>query len=251
MKPRRFVPFALLLSLLFACAPKRPEIPAVEVPAAPFVHALEQRRGSFLSLKAVASAQVSRKGRTRSFDSVGVLLKAQEKFKLEAYGPLGQPLIGLLWNGDEVLLRSPAAPGLQTGGLERLLGADVEPRELCAVLSGNIPDVAGYDAKAFCGEIACVLELRKGELLRRVVVPPRSGAGIRPHSSELYRGRTLLYRAEYDEWGAVSGYLFPRKIALQNPERTTGLMIEYQDLDVNAPLGDDAFTLPGMEETDR
>ena len=255
MRIARFIPL-VVLPLLFSCAAHKTEVPLAEAPAEPLIRALNDHRQSFRSLKAVAAVQVSRKGRRRSFDSVGVLVRAEDRFKLEAYGPLGQPMYVLLWNGSEVLHRSLFEPVQRSpkAALAQLLGADVEPQELCAVLSGNIPDIAGYDAKAFCGAGVCALELRKGDTLRRLRVsspPAGDGSAVQLLSSELYRGTTLLYRADYEAHEVHDGYLLPRRITVSNPERSTALAVEYQDVEVNTAVGDAAFTLDRAGGTDR
>src|SRR5574341_1207199 len=113
----------VLLPLLFACVPavKPPEAPLTEVPAAPLVHALEQRRQNFQSLKAVSFVQVVRKGRRLTFDNVGILIKSYDRLRIEAYSPLGLPLIELVWDGSDVFLRRPGEPALRKSGpgLER------------------------------------------------------------------------------------------------------------------------------------
>jgi hypothetical protein len=131
VKTRRLISL-IVVPFLFACFPKKPEISLMEVPAAPFVQAFEQRRRSFQSLKAAAAVQAVRKGRKRTYESVGILLHAQNKFRIDAYGPLGQPMLAILWNGKEVLLRLPGEAGAlapKHSGLERLLGVLHGPGE--------------------------------------------------------------------------------------------------------------------------
>lgn len=254
MKTRRFIPL-VLAPLLFACVPAKPAVPLTEVPAGPLLQALDQRRQSFQSLKAIAAVQVSRKGRKTAFDSVGILLKSQEKLKLEAYGPLGQPLIELAWSGGDVLVRQHGEiirrkPG---AGLERLFGAEVEPREFCAAIAGNIPEpAAGTSARASCGGDGCVLELRQGELMRRIrLAPDAAGAVALPVSSELYRADALVYRARFERTEPFPDAPVPRTVIIENPERKTGLTIRYEDIEVNVPVDDGAFELFGAEGTGR
>jgi outer membrane lipoprotein-sorting protein len=253
VKTSRIIPL-VLVPLLFACAPRKPEVPATEVPATPLVQALEQRRQSFQSLKAVSSVQVFRRGRRLAFENVGILIKSSDKLRIEAYSPLGLPLIELVWDGNDVFIRRPGEPALRKSGsgLERVLGADVEPREFCALLAGNVPEIpAQADSRAFCGEEGCVLDIRQGEMLRRVRLSPAPGADVLPASYELYRAEALVFRARFEGMHAVSNHLFPAKVVMENPDRKAGLTVLYEEVEVNVPVDDGAFILSVREDADR
>jgi hypothetical protein len=231
----------------FRCVPavKPPEeAPLTEVPATPLVQMLEQRRQNFQSLKAVSFVQVVRKGRRLAFENVGILIKSYDRLRIEAYSPLGPPLIELVWDGSEVYVRRPGEPVLRKSGsgLERILGADVEPRELCAVLSGNLPELAApSEARAFCGDEECMLEVRQGELLRRFRLKPPAGEDVRLSSYELYRAEALVFRARYEGAAPIA----------DNPARNAGLTVVYEDVEVNVPVDDGAFTLTHGEGEER
>lgn len=254
MKTFRPVAF-VLISLLFACLPKPPEIPLTEAPAGPLVQALEQRRQSFAGLKAVAGLEAVRKGRKRAFDNVGIVLASQDRLRIEAYGPLGQSLLALVWDGREVLLRLPGQdrvvrPG--AAGLERLFGAGLEVQELCSALAGNIPPVPESAAvSAACGRGGfCELTISQGELVRRVQVvnhPSGSGPMLVPVISELHRGGKLVYRARFEQVAEISHYLMPRAVIIENPDRNFSLTIEYAEIDVNVPVDETLFSLPDEE----
>ncbi len=248
----------ILISVLFfsfsGCALKKPEITLPEAPAGELIRALEQRRQSFSGLKAVASARVVRKGRKRSYDSVGVVLESQSKLRIEAYGPLGQSLLILVWDGNEPLLRlSGQDTAMKPGpfGLERLFGVGMEMRDLCAVLSGNIPDTAGTaGAKAFCGQDGtCVVELRQGESVRRTWMKRlQSGtAGVKVTMYEVYRAESLLFRAKFEQVETISGFPLPMRVILENPDKNVSLTVAYDDVDVNVPIDGSLFTLPAGE----
>ena len=127
----------MLLPILFSCAPSLPEIPMTEVPAAPLVQELENRRGSFTGLKAAARVQTERRGRKRVYESVAVLLQCQSKFRIEGYGPIWEPVFDALWDGKDLMLRMPGEADLVRTGpwaFERLIGFSLAPLELAAVL---------------------------------------------------------------------------------------------------------------------
>jgi outer membrane lipoprotein-sorting protein len=237
------------------CAVKKPEITLPEAPAGELVRALDLRRQSFSGLKAVASAQVVRKGRKRSYDTVGVVLEAQRKFRIEVYGPLGQSLLVLVWDGKEPVLRFSGQDAVMRPGpfaLERLLGVGMEMSDLCAVLSGNIPDTAATaGAKAFCGQDgSCVVELRQGEITRRAWIK-RSQIGatgeVKLTMYEVYRAESLLFRATFEQVETISGYPLPMRVVLENPDKNVSLAVAYNDVDVNVPIDESLFTLTDGE----
>jgi hypothetical protein len=244
-----------VLTLLFACLPKQPEIPLTEVPAGPLLQALEQRRQSFAGLKAVAGIEAVRKGRKRAFDNVGIVLASQDRLRIEAYGPLGQSLLALVWDGRDVLLRLPeqdrvVRPG--AAGLERLFGAGLEVQELCSALAGNIPPVpASAAVSAACGRgELCELKIRQGDLVRRVQVlshPSGSGVLLTPVIAELYRSGKLVYRARFEEVAEIAHYLMPKEVIIENPEKNFSLTIGYTEVDVNVPIDEALFSLPDEE----
>jgi len=227
------------------------------VPAAPLLQALEQQRHAFSGLKAVASAALVKSGRRRSFDSVGVVVDDQRRFRLEAYGPLGQSIMAVVWDGRDMLLRLPEKNRIdRTGpaGLEELLGPGLEPSELCAILSGSMPDKAGDTSPVLlCGESGdCVLKMSSGVMVRtfRVSYPVgKEGREPRIHSYELSRSGSVLYRAKFDSVEEISHYPLPTNIVIESPEKKLQLMINYHEADVNTPIDNDAFSLTDDEAT--
>ncbi len=250
MKTPRCIALIVIL-LLFACLPKKPEIPGAEVPAGPLVQALEQQRRSFTGLRAIASAQVVRRDKKRSFDTVGIVLDAQSRLRLEAFGPLGQSLIALVWDGNDVLLRMQDDDRIKRpgqAGIEKLLGMSVDAKDLCAILSGTITEISRpSDARVFCTQDkSCVIELPEGDTVRRVrVLPPLSGPSpaIRIAVQEFYRSNTLVYRTRYERMQEVSHVLLPRTIVIENPGKGVTITIEYDEAEVMVTAADDTFTL--------
>jgi len=248
VKTSRLISLILIL-LLFACFPKKPEIPLTEVAAGPLLQALKQRRQSFGGLKAVASVQVTKWGRKRTFDTVGIVLDGQRRLRMEAYGPLGQTIIALVWDGKDVLLHRPDNDKVERqgqAGLDQILGQGLDMQEFCALLSGNVPElIRPYAAVQFCGQNGdCVLEVRHDDSLRRAQVQystSGSSEGPRLVSQELSRSGKLMYEARFDRMEQVARYRLPMKIEIENPNDNLLLTIEYSDVEMNAPIGDEAF----------
>lgn len=248
MKICRLIPF-IIIPFLFAC-PKKPEVPMTEVPAGPLVQALEQRSRAFSTLKALAGVRVVRKDRKRSFDTVGILLKNQKQFRIEAYGPLGQTIVTVVWNGKEVMLdlegeRRFLEP--RSWALERVLGAEVDPVELSAILSGNVPGMAsGTDSKLLCtADGRCVLELRREDTLVKVY-PDTDGVTKEPviRSCEVYHDGRPVYQVKFESLETISGYPLPRKITVENRDKRMSMTVEYAEAELNVTLDARAFVIP-------
>jgi hypothetical protein len=248
----------LVIPLLFSCYPKKPEAPMVAVPAAPLLQALEQQRHAFSGLKAVASATLVKSGHRRTFDTVGVVVDDHSRFRIEAYGPLGQSIMAVVWDGREMLIRLPEENKVDhTGaaGLEKLLGQGLEPSELCAILSGNMPDKPEDTSPVLlCGETGdCILKLSNGSLIRTVRVSyPVGKAGWEPRirSYELLRSGSLLYRVQFDRVEEISHYPLPTEIVIDSPEKKLQLILNYHEADVNTPIDNEAFSLTDDAETE-
>lgn len=249
MKTSRLVAL-IVVPLLFSCLPKIPEIPMTEVPAGPLLQALEQRRLAFAGLKAIASIEVVKRGRKRTLENVGIVLDAQRRFRIEAYGPLGQSMLALVWDGREVLARLPGNDQVVRqgpSGLERLLGDGLEVQELSAILSGNIPvSVPPSDARLFCGRNNdCMLELSHGDSVRRVGVQYSFGPGHVPIlvSHELYVSGKPVYQARFERTMEIAHYPLPMSIVIENLANKLLLTVVYNDVEVNVPISDEAFLL--------
>lgn len=251
MKTARFITL-IVIPFLFACSPKKPEMPLSAMPAEPVLQALERHRQSFSGLKAVASVEVARGNRRRTLETVGIVIDGERRLRIEAYGPLGQSLSAIVWDGREILMRRPGEdkvvrPGPK--GLERLFGQGVKPSDLCAMLSGNIPGTEdAADASLLCGKDGmCVLELRTDDVVRQVrVFTPPEEASREPRvlSYAFFRAGKLMYQAHFDRYAEISHYTLPVKIAIESPDKKLYVAVTYNEAEVNIPLSDEAFTLP-------
>jgi hypothetical protein len=97
-----------------------------------------------------------------------------------------------------------------------------------------------------------VIELNAGGLLRRWYVflsDPGPEARVLITMSELYRSDKLVYRARYEQAEPISQYLMAKIVRIENPDKKVSLTVEYDEMDVNVPLGDDAFKLLDGAET--
>lgn len=245
-----------LLLILPACHIAPPEFPAHEVPAGPLIEKLAQRREAFAGMKAVARVEIRRKDRVRVYESVAVLQQGFRKLKVEAYGPLGEPLVALLWDGSSVLVRKPGeTEPLNVGqfGLERMLGLQVAPADLCALLTGNAPAVPeGALARAGCNEDGrCLVDLQRDDLRWRFLfLPPPSDRAAEPALAgvDLYQRERLVLHGTYEPrgWSPAGG--LPKRITVEDPVRMVRVAVDYQEADANVTVEDGVFTLSAEEE---
>jgi hypothetical protein len=247
----RILPWSILLPILFACAPPRPQIPLPEVPAAPLVRALDHRRESFESLKAVARVEVERRGRRRAYESVAFVQKGQDRLRIEGFGMLGEPLFAVVWDGQDVLLRTTSDPGVhRTGptGFERLLGVSLAPSDLCATLSGNVPPMPSEaETRAGCTtDGRCTVEFRYDDSrwLITLVTPSSDAVGkVMIETAELYRDGGLVFRSRFESAEMVGDYRLSKRVFVENPDRKMTVLVQYLDVAVNVPVEDGAFVL--------
>jgi len=246
----------LALPLLSACVAAPPEIPLHEVPAGPIVAKLQQRRQSFAGMKAVARVETERKGRKRVYESVAILQQRFGKLRVEGYGPMGETLFALVWDGKDVLVRKAGEPEpLQVGqfGLERIVGVPLSPADLCSILSGNIPSIPDNAAASVrCAEAGwCLVDLRHDDQRWSIKIEPKGGVhgDLRIDAIELYRGERIVFRSTftYGKEGANQPLPYPTGIIIDSPDRNVSVMLAYQDADMNATVEDGAFVFGGDE----
>jgi len=251
----------LSLVLLSACSQRRGveiELPSQEVPSPPYLQAIDARRQAFASLEAVAHVQARRSGKKQSFESVAILVRAHEKLKVEAYGPTGQPVLELLWNGNDVLVWRPDDSGLVSfrgSDLTQPIGVALAAEDLGALLSGNTPEIPeGTNARTYCGsDDRCVVVFRKGD--RRWLVQVKAlktgSSDAAVTAFEEYRGEKLIHRARFDQFERDAAYLLPKRIILDQPGQRTSLTVEYEDVEINVPVPDTEFSLSRGETRSR
>lgn len=225
----------------------------IEVPAGPLLHELEKRQRTFRGLKAMASVEIRKTGHKRTLENVGVVLDGQRRLRMEAYGPLGQSMMALVWDGRDVFLRRSEHDRVERLGREgvaELIGEGLDLRDLCALLSGNIPEPEQlYHATQFCEQnnTDCVLEIRHGSSMRRMrVVYAASGAEKEPWliSQEFYRSGKLIYQARFEQPELIAHYQLPLKMEIENPGDNLQLTIEYSsEISLNVPISEEMFTL--------
>jgi len=242
---------SIVAFLFCACMPKQPTIPITELPAGPILQSLEKRQQAFRGLKALASVEIRKWGKRRLLENVGIVLDGQRRLRMEAYGPLGQTLMVLLWDGTDILSRVPENDrDLEQAqvGISNFLSEGIDMREICAALSGNIPElVRPYNAVQLCSHRNdCDLEIRTSNTVRRVrfIKTTLDSVSIpQPAEDSLYKSGEFVYHARFTEMLVVSQYNIPTKIEIDNPKHKFTIVITYQDIEINPEISDETFIL--------
>lgn len=239
--------------LLSACVPRPPALPYADAPAGPLVRSLEEQRAAFASLKTLARVQTERAGRRRVYESVAIVQQGFDRLRVEGYGPLGEVLFSLVWDGAARTVLLSDGTGVRTlgeAGLERIMGISLPPGDLCALLAGSSPRLSGAAlTEAGCSpDGRCAVDLIDGSARWRVHGQRSSGAsdgGFRIASVERYQGGSLVLIARYEGAAGDGGYPLPARVVVQNPDRRVTLTIDYLDAEVNVPLDSGAFSMTG------
>ncbi len=205
-------------------------------------------------MKAVARVETERKGRKRVYESVAILQRRFDKLRVEGYGPMGESIFALVWDGTDVLVRKAGeSEPMKVGqfGLERIMGVPLSPADLCSILSGNIPgipDNAGVSVR--CAQAGwCLVDLRHDDQRWRVKIEPKGGANgdLRIDTIELYRGERVVFHSAFTYLKEGVNQVFPNPtgILIDNPDRAMSVTVVYEDVDMNVPVEDSAFVLSG------
>jgi outer membrane lipoprotein-sorting protein len=242
------------LLLLPACVPHPPKLPYDTVPAAPLVRSLEEHRARVASLKALARVETENRGKRRAYESVAVVQRDFERLRVEGYGPLGQTLFTLLWDGTAMVLLPSDGSGMRTigpEGLARVVGVSLEPGDLCALLVGTAPRVpAAAGAAAGCStDGRCAVDIPEGDARWRVhmALRPVEAGGPEIEAIERYRGGTLIFLARYEDREQRGSASLPKRVVVHDPSKRVTLTIEYLDAEINVEVADGMFTPGGPE----
>lgn len=246
----RVLALLLLITAPAACRYRLPDLPGKDVPPGPIVTAIEARRELFRTAKAVARVETERGTRRRAYESVAIIVQGRDRLRVEGFGPLGESLYVLLWDGAAVRLRTHGQENYLTvgqAGLERALGMQLEPADLCAALVGALAPLPGRSVVAAgkcLSERRCMLDLASGSETWRLYLSDATRGIL--DATEIYGGGSLLLRGRFDSPQIVSGFSFPMRVTLERPDRALRLMVEYQEVEVNVPV-DEALFLEGRE----
>jgi hypothetical protein len=205
-------------------------------------------------MKAVARVETERKGKKRVYESVAILQQRFDKLRVEGYGPMGESVFALVWDGTNVLVRKAGeSEPMNVGqfGLERILGVSLSPADLCSILSGNIPNISDASgASVRCAPAGwCLMDLHQGDQHWKVKIEPTGGAkgDLRIETMELYRNERLILRSAfvYIKEGVNKVYPDPIRIRIDNPDRDISVTVAYEDVDRNVQVDDTDFVLGG------
>ena len=200
-------------------------------------------------MKATGSVETARAGRKRVYENVGFVLQGQARLRVEVYGPLGQSLTSLVWNGKDIAVRLEDGRIVRPGqaGLEKILGMPMDAAELSAILSANLPSGDESSAAAYRepdGRILVQTFLAGTERLVHVVFPEEvDKQGIWIEDIEVRRSGKLAFRVRYSEKQIVSGYAVPKSVLIEDRKSNLRLPLHSTNTEVNIPLNEEVFVL--------
>lgn len=242
---RQALLWCALALLLPACAPRLSPIPYPSVPHDPLARSLDDQRRSFQNLKALARVETARQGKRRVYESVAIVQRGFDRLRIEGYGPLGETVFALLWDGSNVLLLPPDGSGARTigpAGFERLLGVGLSPGDLCSVLVGGAPH-ATVTAAGCSTDGRCALDAEEGKARWRILLQPRPSGQVVIDSIERYQGANIAFQVRYERTDGTGPYALPRRIIVQDPAHQASLLVDYLDTEVNGTVEESAFQL--------
>jgi hypothetical protein len=246
--PRKRLPVAAgcMLVFLIACAREVPVFEPVDVPVSLVSRHLETKRAGFSSLRAGGTLQLEA-GKQGLSGRVFLLCQMPRSLRVEVMSLLGQPLLYLVSDGEQLLSWIPgrrrAYGGPSSGdALASLVAIPLEDREALQLLAGVVPDwdgrVSGLFRDVPSGNLVLLSEGFGGRRMQRVWLEPEDLSVIRV---ERFEGMERRLDARFDDFTVVRDSLYPKHVVLESPE--VRLSLRYHQLVVNEPAGRNAFHL--------
>ena len=119
----------------------------------------------------------------------------------------------------------------------------MEGRDVAAILLGGTPLIAHdrstleWDDDGFYA-----LTLQRGEVRQRIEIGP-DRRRLDVLRSEVRDGRGVVWELEHEDHERIGGIPFPKKIHFVNAREDADVLVQYQDVQLNPDLPDDAGVL--------
>lgn len=240
------------MGLMWGC--QRPSLPSLPAPhfftPEAIVDSLSRRAEAVTSLKALARVSVSLPEEKFTLTEA-VVLRKPASLRLESIGPMGQAMGLVVSDGVKLEAFSPKEKRIYVGrattaNVSRFLPVAVNPEELVALLLGEPLLVARAGRR--------VDWLERGKHYIISVVLPDEGMAeklwLDPSNynlvkREVYRPDVgLILSVSMKDFLEIQGVPFPKTLEAHFPQQGVTVSVKYQELDLNAEVGSDSFSLP-------
>lgn len=187
-------------------------------------------------------------GRVRG--TVYFFVEAGGRLRFEALTPLNTPAATLASDGTTFSLLDSRERVFYTGAAEpcniaRLLRIPMEGRDVATILLGGTPLIEHRQTRLDWDDDGFyVLQLtgtQEGVRQRVEIAPNRQRLDVL--RSVVKEGDHVVWELEMEDHERVNGIPFPKKIHFVNPREDADVLVQYQEVELNPTLPDDAWTV--------
>jgi hypothetical protein len=188
-------------------------------------------------------------GRVRG--TVYFFVEADGHLRFEALTPLDTAAASLASDGTTFTLLDARERVYYTGpaqpcNIARLLRIPMAGRDVATILLGGTPIIAHSSARLDWDDDGFyVLHLTgtdAGVRQRVEIAADRNRLDVL--SSVVHEGGDVVWELEFEDLARVGGVPFPKKIHFVNRREDADVLVQYQDVELNPDLPDDAWTIP-------
>ena len=244
---RRWLLFCFCVLLCASgCAKKISTLEPADLPVSLVLAEMEDRRSQIFSFRAAGTLRVET-GEQSWSGRAFILCRMPQSLRLEVLSFFGQPALYLVSDGNRFLFWEPGSARAYEGfasdnTLASLIKFPLRDSETLLLLAGILPSWDYQAAKLFKvrgnGTIMLQLEDAPRHLTQRVWLEADEFSVTR---IELLRGSRVELEADFADFVAVDGSLYPRDILI-NGDKVT-LKVRYKQFVINEPLQEETFQL--------
>lgn len=245
MKCYRIVLWPVLIFWLFlaGCRPVAPPVALSPLTSEALLTRLDVNRGSFHSLKGLASIRAEIDGRVTSARQV-LLMEKPARLRADVLGLFGQPALQVAVDQGRlavhVVQEGRYLQGAATAGnLARFIRMPLGVDDLVRLALYDVPLIPYGESSLRTDKRGYLLRLEASRGDRQDLLFDVAG---RLYGVEYFRDGELLLKVGYDRFAEQEGG-FPKELSLDMPVRQTSLSLVYSDLELNPELAGDRFTL--------
>jgi outer membrane lipoprotein-sorting protein len=241
------------LSLSWAgCVRKAPVLEPVDLPVAPILERLGERRVSLASFQASGTLRIESRGQQWSGRAL-VLAKFPHRLRLELLSFFGQPVLYIVSDGEEAITWMPGENASRGFALGKVIAGftslPLQDDEAMLLLAGVVPEFLYQETRLFRdpqdGDLVLSLEDQARRKVERVWLEEETGTVCRLQRIE---GGSSLLDATFSEFAEANGSSYPREVKIE--VGGAHLALRYQVFVPNVQLDDDVFHLelpPGVK----